>query len=96
MRSRYTAYVAHDQNYLLATWHPTTRPPSIDFSTDVEWHGLSVISAAGSGLDPSGSVEFKARFRRGDAHLELHELSSFVLESGRWFYVEGVDPADQN
>lgn len=93
MRSRYVAYVTKNAPYLLATWHPSTRPPTIDFSEDVEWHGLTVVgTTGGGGLDSSGSVEFRARFRRGDAHLELHELSQFVHESGRWFYVDGIDP----
>ena len=92
MRSRYCAYLAQDQDYLIATWHPSTRPATVDFSTDIEWHGLTVLSAAGSGLDREGSVEFKAKFRRGDAHLELHERSAFVQEGGRWFYVDGIDP----
>jgi len=96
MRSRYSAYVAEDEPYLLATWHPTTRPTTIDFSDDIEWHGLTVDrTVGGTGLDNTGSVEFHARFRRGDAHLELHELSAFVREGGRWFYVDGVDPATQ-
>lgn len=92
MRSRYTAYFVEDDSYLLATWHWTTRPASIDFSTDIDWHGLTVIEAIGSSLDKDGTVEFTARFRRGDAHLELHELSTFSQENGRWFYVDGIDP----
>jgi SEC-C motif-containing protein len=93
MRSRYVAYVLHDEDYLLATWHSSTRPTTLDFSDDVEWHGLTVEATAdGLGFDSIGTVEFRARFRRGDAHLELHELSSFVRENGRWFYVDGVDP----
>lgn len=92
MRSRYTAYVLHDEDYLLATWHASTRPAAITFPTNVEWHGLVVLKCAGSSLDSAGSVEFSARFRRDDAHLELHEHSTFVQESGRWFYVEGLDP----
>ncbi len=93
MRSRYVAYVTRNAPFLLSTWHPSTRPARLDFSDEVEWHGLTVVATTGGGgLDSSGSVEFRARFRRGDAHLELHELSQFVRESGRWFYVDGVDP----
>ncbi len=95
MRARYTAYAIGDEAFLLATWHPSTRPESIDMSTGVEWHGLTVLNTTGTGLDREGSVEFKARFRRNDAHLELHELSAFVQDGGRWFYVDGVDP-DKN
>lgn len=93
MRSRYCAYVTQNADYLLATWHESTRPPSIDFTGPVEWHGLTIEKTeGGSGLTVSGVVEFRARFRRGDAHLELHERSSFVREGGRWYYVEGSDP----
>lgn len=93
MRSRYVAYVTQNEPYLLATWHESTRPTSIDFSDDVEWHGLTVVSSTGgTGLDSAGTVEFRARFRRGDAHLELHERSEFIREAGRWYYVSGVDP----
>lgn len=92
MRSRYSAYVIGDEDYLLATWHPETRPKSVVFSPSVRWHELLVIDADGSGLDATGSVEFRARFERDGVSLELHELSSFVQESGRWFYVDGVDP----
>ena len=62
MRSRYTAYTIEDEAYLLATWHASTRPTSVDFSTDIEWHGLTVLSAVGASLDQSGSVEFAAKF----------------------------------
>lgn len=92
MRSRYSAFALHDEAYLLATWHPSTRPQSVNFSLDIDWHGLTVLAASGGGLDSSGSVEFKARFHRGGADLELHELSTFSQEQGRWFYVEGSDP----
>lgn len=93
MRARYCAYVRHDAEFLLATWHPTTRPVSVDFSQNVEWHGLTVeATTAGGALDSSGTVEFRARFRRDDAHLELHELSRFSRQSGRWFYIDGIDP----
>ncbi len=93
MRSRYSAYVTQNADYLLATWHESTRPASIDFTDPVEWHGLTIEDVdGGTGLTSSGEVEFRARFRRGDAHLELHERSSFVREQGRWYYVDGTDP----
>ena len=94
MRSRYSAYVVQDEAYLLATWHPDTRPEAVQFATDVEWHGLTVHHAVGAGLDATGSVEFSARFRRGDAHLKLHELSEFSQVGGRWYYVACSDPDD--
>ncbi len=92
MRSRYSAYVVENEPFLLATWHESTRPAAIAFS-GVQWHGLSVReSTAGTGLANTGTVEFTARFRRDDAHLELHEVSSFVRDGGRWYYLDGSDP----
>jgi len=93
MRSRYSAYVLKNASYLLATWHESTRPKTIDFSESIEWHGLTIEDTVdGAGLSSTGVVQFRARFRRDEAHLELHERSSFVRDGGRWFYVEGSDP----
>ncbi len=92
MRARYSAYVVGDEAFLLATWHPTTRPESVSFSDDVVWDGLDVVEARGGALDTTGTVEFRARFRRGLAPLELHERSAFERIDGRWLYVQGTDP----
>jgi len=92
MRARFSAYVLANEPFLLATWHPDTRPDSLLFSDDVIWEHLEVIDAHGGGLDSTGSVEFKARFRRSDAPLELHELSRFERIDGNWVYTEGTDP----
>ncbi len=92
MRSRYTAYAVGDTDYVLATWHLSTRPESIHDDPNVKWHGLTVVGSTGGAFDVAGTVEFRARFERSGAPLELHELSSFVQERGRWLYVEGSDP----
>jgi len=43
MRSRYSAFVLKLEDYLLATWHPDTRPASLDLDTDnTKWLGLEV------------------------------------------------------
>lgn len=93
MRARYAGYVLHLESFLLDSWHPEHRPISVDFSTDIEWHGLEVVATHSGGmLDASGTVEFKARFERGGQRLELHELSRFERISDRWVYVDGLDP----
>jgi len=89
MRARYTAYVRHNESFLLETWHPTTRPALISFD-GVEWHGLTIVDTIeGGAFDATGVVEFKARFRRDTEHLELHERSTFTRVDGAWVYVEG-------
>ena len=89
MRSRYAAYVLCNEQHLLATWHPDTRPGSIPFSKNQKWLGLNVIDASITGA-ASAEVEFIARSRVSNAAaVRQHERSRFVLEGGRWFYVDG-------
>src|SRR5215469_6940288 len=49
MRSRYCAFVLCNEPYLLATWHPSTRPGSIPFDRKQKWLGLRVVSATVKG-----------------------------------------------
>ncbi|MCL4115481.1 UNVERIFIED_CONTAM: hypothetical protein GTU68_033889 [Idotea baltica] len=91
MRARYTAYARHDRAFLVASWHPDTCPASLEFDSGIEWLGLEIIDTqAGGAFDNRGEVEFRARFARGDEHLELHERSSFERVDGRWVYLSGT------
>ena len=89
MRSRYTAYVAGLHDYLLATWHPTTRPASMeDDPPGLRWLGLEVRRHEVQDATHA-TVEFVARSKLGGRAQRLHERSRFVREDGRWFYVDG-------
>jgi SEC-C motif-containing protein len=93
MRSRYSAFVRERADYLLATWHPSTRPPEIAFEKPApRWLGLEVRHAETSDA-AHASVEFVARLRIGGRAQRLHENSRFVREAGRWYYVAGDPPA---
>ena len=89
MRSRYSAFCLERAPYLLRTWHATTRPASIEFELGVKWLGLEVRSHTVQ--DPThAQVEFVARQKSATGPaVRLHERSRFVLEDGRWFYVDG-------
>ncbi len=89
MRSRYTAFATERADYLLATWHASTRPAVLDFDTGARWLGLDVRRHEGGADDAAAVVEFVARYRVGGRAVRLHETSRFVREGGRWFYVEG-------
>ena len=93
MRSRYCAYTIGLEDYLLATWHASTRPPTLDLSDDTEtrWLGLEIRRHESTGAD-SAIVEFVARYKIGGRGHRLHEVSRFVLEDGRWYYVDGEFP----
>ena len=88
MRSRYSAFVRVDPKYLLASWHPSTRPPSLDLEAGVRWLGLQVRDHRETGPDRA-EVEFVARSKWGGKANRLHETSRFVLEAGQWWYVDG-------
>jgi len=90
MRSRYSAYVLKLADYLLASWHPSTRPGSLDLAEDdgTKWLGLE-IKRCDQQDERHATVEFVARYRIAGRGHRLHELSRFVREDGRWFYVDG-------
>jgi SEC-C motif-containing protein len=91
MRSRYTAYVLGNAEYLLRTWHRSTRPPQIDMTGGPRWTGLEIRALEAGGLgDERGTVEFVARFLQRGRASALHETSRFVRESGEWYYVDGT------
>ena len=88
MRSRYSAFVLARADYLLATWHARTRPATLSFEPYARWLGLEVRAHVSTG-PAAAEVEFVARMRVAGKAVRLHERSRFVLEAGRWFYVDG-------
>ena len=100
MRSRYVAYTIRDNDYLLKTWHASTRPEELPAADDnVTWTGLQIL-ATQDGLehDHQGVVEFRAKCRVDGNASGLDEASDFVKEDGRWFYVDGhaISPVKSN
>lgn len=96
MRSRYSAFVAEDEEYLLRSWHPDTRPSTIEFDESVTWMRL-IINATDHGMlfDDHGTVEFTALYTvtapDGSVHRQRqHEKSTFIKVDGAWVYVDGV------
>lgn len=88
MRSRYSAYVLGLTEYVLATWHPSTRPLKLAASEpSLRWLGLQVRQHVP--MVDRATVEFVARYKLGGRAARLHERSRFLFENGRWFYVDG-------
>lgn len=84
MRSRYSAFVVGDPDYLLRTWHPLTRPPEVRLDPAVEWLSLQVLDATGD------EVEFIARYRGPGGRGFQRERSRFRRSGGRWLYLDGT------
>lgn len=90
MRSRYSAFVVGDAAYLLASWHPDTRPAALDLDPRTRWLGLEILSAEDGGpFHAEGAVAFRARYREGGREHVLEEHSRFSRVDGRWVYVDG-------
>ena len=91
MRSRYTAFTCLDEAYLLATWHPVTRPQHLHLAQDTprpQWLGLKIVNYQLQDATHA-TVAFVARQKIAGRASRLAEVSRFVLETGRWFYVDG-------
>lgn len=90
MRSRYSAYVRGLEPYLLATWHDSTRPASLNLAEEsgTKWLGLD-IKRYQQRDETHAIVEFVARYRIAGRGHRLHEISNFVREDGCWLYVDG-------
>ncbi|GGK87537.1 hypothetical protein GCM10010844_02620 [Deinococcus radiotolerans] len=87
MRSRYAAYALGDSGYVQRTWHPDTRPATLDLRDGTRYVGLRVHEAQGA------EVTFTAQLRLPDGErYALRERSRFEQLDGRWVYVDGETP----
>lgn len=90
MRSRYTAFALRLEDYLLQSWHPDTRPESLDLSQDnTKWLGLKISRHEVTG-ENSAIVEFIARYKINGKAEKLHEVSRFIKIENRWYYLDGA------
>jgi SEC-C motif-containing protein len=91
MRSRFCAfYLGGHGQYLLQTWHPTTRPPfsSLELDQrDTDWQSLEIVEKSQQGNQ--GIVEFKAFYNSDDGLECWYERSRFERLSGIWYYLDG-------
>ena len=92
MRSRFEAFRDGDVVWLLASWHPSTRPSSLDLSDNPTWRGLQIVdTVAGGPDDDTGIVEFRATYLIPGGGVDVqHERSRFVREGGRWYYLDAI------
>jgi SEC-C motif-containing protein len=95
MRSRYTAYVQKEIDYLLESIHPDKQAGHDSESTrewaeTTQWLRLEIIDTKdGSIDDDSGQVEFIAYFNQKGSEVLHHELADFRKKDGKWFFYDG-------
>jgi SEC-C motif-containing protein len=98
MRSRYSAYVEHEIDYIINTCvhrgkddidYKSTR----DWSEQSTWLGLKIISVEKGGpTDTEGTVEFEASYEQHglkDTHHEKAKFKKDAEANGGWLYDEG-------
>ncbi|GES25745.1 UPF0225 protein [Acrocarpospora pleiomorpha] len=81
MRSRYSAFAVGDVGYLLRTWHPATRPQSLELEPSLRWVRLDILEATGR------TVHFAAHYIDAGRSDVLQEHSRFVRDRDVWLYV---------
>ncbi|WP_146874437.1 YchJ family protein [Halovibrio variabilis] len=89
MRSRYSAFSLGLSDYLLATWHPTTRPAKLALDPNTRWKALTIVAAEPPSTT-TGYVHFRACFYELGHWHALEEASRFIDDQKRWWYVDGT------
>ncbi|MFJ6200100.1 YchJ family protein [Micromonospora sp. NPDC092111] len=91
MRSRFSAFAVGDADYLLRSWHSTTRPARLRLDPAQRWTRLEIVDTAHGGLlDGTGTVTFRAHYREAGRPGTLDERSRFVREDGHWVYLDAL------
>ena len=100
MRSRYSAFVKNEIDYIIETHHPETRS-SIDkeeitnWAKDSQWKGLKILATQnGQACDEEGLVDFVASYQVGGEDVHHEERSLFKKQEGRWYFYNAasLDP----
>jgi SEC-C motif-containing protein len=90
MRSRFSAFALGDADYLLRTWHPSTRPSTLVLDPGLRWYRLDILrTERGGPFDRDGIVSFRAHHKGSEVGVQ-EETSDFVREGRSWFYVAAV------
>lgn len=92
MRSRYSAYVLHNIDYLKLTWHTTTCPADFGDLSTTKWLGLTIKKVSEDSTTQEYFVEFIARYKDSNNHgkaEKIHEVSRFINENNYLVYIDG-------
>ncbi|MBU3995114.1 MAG: SEC-C domain-containing protein [Actinobacteria bacterium] len=95
MRSRYSAFALGKAQYLLDTWHSSTRPDDLELDPTWAWRRLVIeATTAGGPFDDAGTVTFTAIARTPEGRMSQRERSRFVREPrSDWGAAAGVGGA---
>lgn len=93
MRSRYSAYVVKNYDYILVTYDPIQQQnlnlqTLRESSQNTTWLQLEVLNTTEN--EDVGTVEFIATYSFDGHFFAMHELSSFIKQAGNWYYTTGL------
>lgn len=98
MRSRYSAYVKHDVDFIFNTVLPEKREEGDrenirTWSENSQWLGLEILKTVkGQENDNDGEVEFIASYSDAkNKEMKHHENAVFKKIDGDWFFEEGFE-----
>jgi SEC-C motif-containing protein len=95
MRSRYSAYVLGEIDWIVKSHDPTSaeevdRKSTEKWSKEAKWNGLEIRARAkGEPTDEVGEVEFVAKYEVEGQSVAHHERARFRRQEGTWYYVDG-------
>lgn len=98
MRSRYSAYVKMEIDYLVQSTekkyqHLYSVESIKDWAESSKWESLEIVSTKyGLEKDDFGYVEFKAQYSENGIKKIHHENSYFTKTNGIWYFNEGEKP----
>jgi len=90
MRSRYSAFVAGDVDWIMDSHHPDTvseidREEVETWSKQSDWLGLTIRETTDGGAeDEEGIVDFRARYRLNGQEVNHVERARFLRADGDW------------
>ncbi len=95
MRSRYSAFVEGDIDYIINTHDPDTvhtvdRDSTEEWAKQSDWKGLEITETVDGGEgDSHGRVDFCATYELKGTHIEHRESATFRKAGDTWFFVDG-------
>ena len=97
MRSRYSAYVRCDIDYIVPTTVPAQQvlldgDAMRQWSAGTQWCGLEVLQHWPRAGKHHAEVEFKAWFDTAQGRQYHHERSAFVCIAQRWYFLNPTVP----
>jgi len=95
MRTRYSAFVEADIDYIMDTHDPDTvgqidRKGTEAWAKESDWMGLEILEVErGTPDDNFGRVDFVAKYKLKGSTVEHRESATFRQHNGKWYFTDG-------